>query len=96
MADLQSTRLHSSRMRTARVLTVSPSMLWPGGGVPSPGGGGVCSGDIPGQGGVPGPGVSAPRGCLLPGEGGPGREGVFLLGGVSGTPPPCEQNHRHL
>ena len=33
------TRLHSSRMHTARSLTVSPSMLCSGGGVPAPGGG---------------------------------------------------------
>ena len=63
------TRLHSSRMRTARSLTVSPSMLcvgectWSGGvylvwgGVPGPG-------DVPGLGGVPGPG-----GCTWTGEG---------------------------
>ena len=51
------TRLHSSRMRTARSLTVSPSMLcWGGGvpglgrlgGVPALGGSGACSG-----GGIP-------------------------------------------
>ena len=51
------TRLHSSRMRTARALTVSHSMLG-GGGVCSGGSapGGVCSGAS-----APG-GVSAPRG----------------------------------
>ena len=56
------TRLHSSRMRTARSLTISPSMFCSRGGVPGPGGclvpGGACSGGV----GVPGPeGV----GCLL-------------------------------
>ena len=48
------TRLHSSRMRTARVLTVSPSMLCTGGS--------VCSQEVC----VPGPGlggVSGPGGC---------------------------------
>ena len=67
------TRMHSSRMRTGRSLTVCRSLL--PGGVSAPGGeesapGGVCSG-----GGVSAPGgclllggVSAPRGeCLLPG-----------------------------
>ena len=50
------TRMHSSRMRTARSLTVSPSMLCSrGGGVCS--GGSVCS-----RGGV------CSGGCLLPGE----------------------------
>ena len=60
------TRMHSSRMRTARALTVSPSMLCTGGcllwGVPSlgvggsaPGGKGVCSLGVPGLAGS-GPG----------------------------------------
>ena len=74
------TRLHSSRMRTARALTVSRSMLCSGGG-------GVCSGGcllwgcllrgVSAPGGVsdPGgacfwgvsaPGVSAPGGCGIP------------------------------
>ena len=39
--------MHSSRMRTARLLPVSPSMLCAGGGLLlggyAPGGGGVCS-----------------------------------------------------
>ena len=43
------TRLHSSRMRTARSLTVSPSMLCSGG-VPGPGGGAWSRG-VSGQGG---------------------------------------------
>ena len=46
------TRMHSSRMRTARSLTVSPNMLWSRGEVPGPGG---CL--VPG--GVPGLGVPA-------------------------------------
>ena len=44
------TRLHSSRLRTARALTVSPSMLCGRGGVPGPGG--VPGGCAPGPGGV--------------------------------------------
>ena len=51
------TRLHSNRMRTARALTISPSMLC--------GGGGVCSGGcLLQRGGVCSWGVSAPGGCL--------------------------------
>ena len=46
------TRLHSSRMRTARALTVSPRKKT----ACSAGRGGVCS-----------RGMSAPGGCLLPG-----------------------------
>ena len=52
------TRLHSSRMRTARALTVSPSMLCAGGGLLLGGGvseGSVCSGGC------------LLRGCLLQG-----------------------------
>ena len=54
------TRMHSSRMRTARLLPVSPGMHCLGG-VPGLGGGvpdpGRCtwSGGVPGRGGVPGP-----------------------------------------
>ena len=43
------TRMHSSRMRTGRSLTVCWRLLPGGGGVPGPGG-------VPGQGDVPGPG----------------------------------------
>ena len=54
------TRLHSSRMRTARALTVSPSMLCAGGGVSALRGclleGCVCLL----------PGVSASRGVCIP------------------------------
>ena len=50
------TRLHSSRMRTARLLPVSS---W-GGGMSGPGG---CL--VPGA--VSGLGVSGPGGCLVPG-----------------------------
>ena len=77
------TRLHSSRMRTARVLTVSPSMLCAGGGVCSRGWGVyLLQGSVPGPGGgVPGVGgyliwgvYLVPGGCLL--------QGVSALGGV--------------
>ena len=63
-----STRMHSSRMRTARLLPVSPSMHCLG-----------VGGYLPG-GEVPGPrGMYLPRGVyLLPGE------GVYLPGGVPG------------
>ena len=56
---MSSTRLHSSRMRTARALTVSPSMLCGGGGVSAPGGrcllpgGCLLRGSAPGGGGIP-------------------------------------------
>ena len=57
------TRMHSSRMRIARSLTVSPRMLCSGagawsGGVPGPGGGAWFQGGL--VRGVPGPG-----GCLV-------------------------------
>ena len=97
------TRLHSSRMHTARSLTVSPSMLcsgeggvtaWSRGCLPGPGGvpawsrGGACL--VPG-GCLPSPGGGAwshGRGCLL----GPGGYPSMHWG----RPPPCEQNHRRL
>ena len=46
-----STRLHSSRMRTVRVLTVSLSMLCSGG-VPGPGGVYLVWGSVPGPRGL--------------------------------------------
>ena len=85
------TRLHSSRMRTARVLTVSPSMLctggctWSLGGVPGPGGVYLLWGVylVPGQctwsqGSVPGPrGVYlVPGGCIWSRGGVPGPGGA--------------------
>ena len=91
------TRLHSSRMRTARALTISPSMLCAGGstrgvftlggcllrGVSTPGG--VYSGGV-----VSAPRVmSAPGGCLLPG-------GVWYPSMHWGGHPTCEQNHTRL
>ena len=104
---IQNTRLHSSRMRTGRSLTVCCSLL-PGGGC-LPGLGGVCLvwGGSPWSGGVllgPG-GFSLVRGGVLLGPGGsPWSRGGFSLvpggvslvrGGFSGDPP-CGQNHRHL
>ena len=91
------TRLHSSRMRTARSLTVSPSMLCARGGclllggVPAPeGGAGACSG-----------------GCLV--QGGGAWSGGYACSwggtcsGLCGIPacteadplPPCGQNSWH-
>ena len=88
-----STRLHSSRMHTARLLAVSPSMYCARG--VSALEGCVCSG-----------GVSAPRGCLLPGGGLlPGgvsaSRGVCLLSGgipscTEADTPPHEQNDRQV
>ena len=74
------TRLHSSRMHTARSLTVSPSVLWSGGGAcPVSGGCLVWVGGVWSGWGVPGPGwcLPGPRGggvwsggvCLVPGGG---------------------------
>ena len=87
-----STRLHSSRMPTARALTVSPSMLCGGGGVCSRGGcllpGDVCCGGcllwgVSTLGGVCSGGVSAPAGCGIPAC-------------TEADAPPCEQNHTRL
>ena len=81
------TRLHSSRMRTARALTVSPSMLCVWGGVSAPGEGCLLWG------------VSAPWGGLLPrGVSAPRWGGAWSGGGgipaCTEVDPPCEQNHR--
>ena len=75
--------MHSSRMRTARMLTVSPSMLCTGGVYLLWGGvtglrGYLVWGGVPGPGGVPCPGG---RGYLVQG-GVPGPGGTW-----SGTPP---------
>ena len=59
------TRMHSSRMRTGRTLTLFRSLLFPGGGLPAQGGC-TCQG-----------GVYLPGGCTCPGEGVPAR-GVYL------------------
>ena len=98
-------------MRTARVLTVSPSMLCGEGGVCSQGvcvcsWGGVCYGGcllwrVSAPGCVCSRGVSAPGGvCLLPGGVCSGW-GCLLQGGVYPSmhcrqTPPCEQNHTCL
>ena len=84
--------MHSSRMRTARLLPISPSMHCKGGGylprgVYLPGGctypgGCTCLGDVPAReggtcpGGVPTQGVYLPRGCTCPG--GLPAQGVYL------------------
>ena len=81
------TRMHSSRMRTGRSLTVSCSLL-PGGG----GWGGAWSGGVCSQGGSWSGGWHLVRGCAwsggVPGLGGAwsGGGGVCLVqwGGVSG------------
>ena len=87
------TRLHSSRMRTARVLTVSPSILCMGG---------VCSGGclLLGRGVCPQGGVSVAWGVCC--------QGVSAAGGVSAprgvvsqhalrqTPPPWTESQTHV
>ena len=81
--------MHSSRMRTACMLTVSPSMLCARGctwfwGVY------LVQGGVPGLGGVPGPGGTWSQGVyLVPGEctwsrGVPGPREVYLVQGVPG------------
>ena len=60
------TRMHSSRMRTARSLTVSPNMLWSGGEVPGPGGCLVWGVPAWSQGGA----CLVPEGACLVGGGG--------------------------
>ena len=76
------TRMHSSRMRTARSLTVSPSMLCSRGGCLVPGSawsqGGVCSGGVPGPEGVP---------AWSGGGGG--------MPACTEADSPCEQNYWH-
>ena len=104
------TRMHSSRMRTGRSLTVCCSLL-PGGVLLGPGGFSLVQGGLPGPGGglpVPGGfflvlggfslvwGVLPARGGVLPG---PGGGWVCLVPGEVGgfsRDPPCEQNHRHV
>ena len=64
------TRMHSSRMRTARLLPVSPSMHCSGGY--------LVPGGVPAQGDLPGPG-----GCTRS-RGGVPAQGCTCLGGVPG------------
>ena len=78
------TRLHSSRMHTARLLTVSPSLHCTGGGLVR---GDVCSRGVPGPGGV------CFGGCLLWGVPGP-QEGCGIPA-CTEADPPCEQNSWH-
>ena len=79
------TRMHSSRMRTARLWPVSPGMHFSRGGVPGPGsvpGPGRCTWS---RGGVPGP-----RGVYLVPGGCTWSQGVYLVPGectCPGTPP---------
>ena len=102
------TRMHSSRMRTGRSLTVCCSLL-PGGvclvqggspcwgGLPAGGGGSSLAGGfclVRGGGGfLPGGGV-LPAGGGLPGLGGALAQGVLFL--PARRSPPCEQNHTHV
>ena len=78
------TRMHFSRMRTGRSLTVSWSLL-PGGRGVSASRGGLLPGGVCSQGGLPPVGLSAPgrgvcsRGCLPPGV---SASGGCLLPGV--------------
>ena len=87
-------------MRTARALTVSPSMLCRGvcsGGVPGPRGVGVCTwswGVCTWSGGCTWSpwGVPGPRGCTWSQGGVPGPGGVPGLRGVPGqVPPPVDR-----
>ena len=105
--NINKKRMHSSRMRTGRSLTVCWRLL--PGGVSAPGGfclpGGVWSGGCLLTGG------SAPGGCLLPGglsaQGGllqgVSTPGDLVWGGgipacteADTLPRPCGQNHRRL
>ena len=87
------TRMHSSRMRTGRSLTVCWRLLPRGGGVWSRGG--LVPGGS-GPRGVPGPGGSGPGGVWSWGVPGPG--GCAWSGGVGGVypsmqTPPRGQTH---
>ena len=96
LIDFKETRMHSSRMRTARLLPVSPSMYCSGGcllrGVSGPGSGGR---GVSAPGGLSGPrgpwsqGVSTPGGISAPNGGVPGSGVVFA------QVLPCEQNSWH-
>ena len=91
------TRLHSSRMRTARALTISPSMLCAGG-VYSGGvyfGGMSTLGDVYSRGCLLWGVVSVPRGMSAPG-GVSAPRGVWYPSMHWGGHPTCEQNHTRL
>ena len=90
------TRMHSSRMRTARLLLVSPSMHCSGG-APVPGG--VPEWGVYLNGGLPAWGVYLPGGCTAQG-GVPAQGSVPARGSVPAqgdTPPvtPPQQNSWH-
>ena len=91
--DNRITRMHSSRMRTGRSLTVCCSLL-PGGVLPGLGGL-HFRGGLPGpRGFLPGPKGGSPWQGDLPGPGGlpcPGLGSPW-----QGEVPPCEQNDRHV
>ena len=84
--------MHSSGMRTTRLLPVSPSMHCSKGGIPARGGciylEGVPTQGVPAQGGVPAWGVPALGG--VPTQGDVPAQGVCTCPGT----PPCEQNDR--
>ena len=99
------TRMHSSRMRTGRSLTVFRSLqpggcTWSGGvylvwgGVPGPRGGYLVRGELYlVTGGVPGPrGCTRSRGVPGPGGGCTWSRGVYLVR----YSPPCEQNDKQV
>ena len=77
---INTTRMHSSRMRTGRSLTVCCSLL-PGGGCLVRGG--VCSRGCAWSGGVCSGGGSAPRGWV----------GIPACTEADTPPPPCGQAH---
>ena len=97
--NIQQTRMHSSRMRTARLLPVSPSMHCSWGGVPGQGVHLVLGGCTWSQGGVPGlRGVylvlglctwSRGGGGYLVPEGVPGPRGCIWSWGTAHSPRGC-------
>ena len=90
--DFVNTRMHSSRMRTGRSLTVCR-----GGGFSLAPGGSPCRGSLPAPGGLPALGSPCRGVFSLPGGVSPYR-GVSIPGGGSPCrrPPPREQNHTQL
>ena len=100
------TRIHSSRMRTTRLLPVSPSMHCSLGRLPAQGGvsaqlpGGTCPGGVSAQGGTCLGGCTCPggvpaQGVYLPRGGVPTQGGVPARG-VPAKVPPREQNERQV
>ena len=83
--------MHSSRMRAARLLPVSPSMHCPRV-VSAPGGGVPASGPrVPASapGGVPTSGMGVPASC-------PEGDMCVFQDAMGQTPPPCGQNDRYV